>query len=449
MNLSELFFFKVFECVQDSSKSSHNEKNCYFYHTSLNVDNNQNNNFQKDQRREPISFISFFQQLKINLEEGMAITLDTIFEFKNKDNNFSLNYYTNKPSFQNYNGYIYNQFDCCKNETEYLYHIKNYKRSKCKFFEINKKCKKKFCEKYHNNENELNDNSGISYLRNIIDSWIEKNEIKLIEIIDIYNKILSYENKLLKYKLKELKQDFEPFLKFYNEYKSANQNLKNNNLLLANNFQKKEQNEIQARKIMQEINRELNPNIKKNKIYKNSNLFEAINISSNSIYYIPSTEILKSGELVKYIYAFLNSCNGLIIYGGKLLDNKYVVKGISIKQKEREKFKKWFSAEFLKILIEYEGCLNYKFYDIANNNNEECVLVIDIKQIKITKFFMPNSRSFYIIKEDILNKIKEKQNKNVDENDFVELDTKQYIEFLNKRFKDYYSKKFGISNINK
>ena len=139
----------------------------------------------------------------------------------------------------------------------------------------------------------------------------------------------------------------------------------------------------------------------------------------------------------------------MIIYGGKLLDNKYVVKGISIKQKEREKFKKWFSAEFLKILIEYEGCLNYKFYDIANNNNEECVLVIDIKQIKITKFFMPNSRSFYIIKEDILNKIKEKQNKNVDENDFVELDTKQYIEFLNKRFKDYYSKKFGISNINK
>ena len=63
--------------------------------------------------------------------------------------------------------------------------------------------------------------------------------------------------------MKELKQDFEPFLKFYNEYKSANQNLKNNNLLLANNFQKKEQNEIQARKIMQEINRELNPNIKK------------------------------------------------------------------------------------------------------------------------------------------------------------------------------------------
>ena len=136
----------------------------------------------------------------------------------------------------------------------------------------------------------------------------------------------------------------------------------------------------------------------------------------------------------------------MIIYGGKLLDNKYIVKGISIKQKDREKFKKWFNAEFLKILVEFEESLKYKFYDIANNNNEECVLVINIKQIKITKFLMPSSRNFYIIKEEIL-KNANQNNKIIKEKDFIELDTKQYIEFLTKRFSDYYKKKFGISNI--
>ena len=444
MNLSELFFFKVFECVQDSNnnnklnKSSHNEKNCYFYHTSLNL--------EKDRRREPISFIAFFQQLKTNLEEeGIPITLDTIFEFKNKENNFSLNYYTNKPNFQNYNSYIYSQFDCCKNDTEYFYHIKNYKNKKFKYFEINKKCKKKFCDKYHNNEKNDNEDNGINFMRNIIDSWIEKNEIKLIEIIEVFNKILSYDNKLLKYKLNEIKKDFEPFLKFYNDYKNANQGLKNNNLLNINKYKLKDENK--ARRIMQEINRELNPHNIKNKIYKNSNLFEALNLPINNITYIAPSDILKSGRLIKYIYAFLNSCDGTIIYGGKLLDNNYIVKGISIKQKDREKFKKWFNAEFLKLLVEFEECLKYKFYDIANNNNEECVLVINVKQIKLTKFFMPSSRSFYIINEDILKKINKQNNKNIDEKDFIELDTKQYIEFLTKRFSEYYTKKFGISNI--
>ena len=444
MNLSELFFFKVFECVQDSNnnnklnKSSHNEKNCYFYHSSLSN--------EKDKRREPISFTEFFQKLKTNLEEGsITITLDTIFEFKNKENNFGLNYYTNKPSFQNYNSYIYTQFDFCKNDTEFFYHIKNYKNKKCKYNEINIKCKKKYCDKYHNNEKNINEDNGINYMRNIIDSWIEKNEIKLIEIIEVFNKILSYDNKLLKYKLNEIKQDFEPFLKFYNEYKNANNNIKNNNNLLnINKYQLKDENK--ARRIMQEINRDLNPHNIKNKIHKNSDLFEALNISTNNISYISPSEILKSGELIKYIYAFLNSSNGMIIYGGKLLDNKYIVKGISIKQKDREKFKKWFNAEFLKILVEFEESLKYKFYDIANNNNEECVLVINIKQIKITKFLMPSSRNFYIIKEEIL-KNANQNNKIINEKDFIELDTKQYIEFLTKRFSDYYTKKFGISNI--
>ena len=124
MNLSELFFFKVFECVQDSNnnnklnKSSHNEKNCYFYHSSLSN--------EKDKRREPISFTEFFQKLKTNLEEGsITITLDTIFEFKNKENNFGLNYYTNKPSFQNYNSYIYTEYRFYFSDKQFISYLYN------------------------------------------------------------------------------------------------------------------------------------------------------------------------------------------------------------------------------------------------------------------------------------------------------------------------------------
>ena len=168
MNLNELFFFKVFECIKESNKilnkSSHNEKNCYFYHKSIDFNNNQKNNFEKDRRREQISFILFFKKLKVNLEEGnKIISLDSIFEFKNKEN---LNYYTNKTSFQNYNEYIYNQFDFCKNEIEYLYHIKNYKKNKC----LHISCKKKFCDKYHQSDkNYENENNGINLFKKTID----------------------------------------------------------------------------------------------------------------------------------------------------------------------------------------------------------------------------------------------------------------------------------------
>jgi len=438
MNLNELFFFKVFECIKESNKilnkSSHNEKNCYFYHKSIDFNNNQKNNFEKDRRREQISFILFFKKLKVNLEEGnKIISLDSIFEFKNKEN---LNYYTNKTSFQNYNEYIYNQFDFCKNEIEYLYHIKNYKKNKC----LHISCKKKFCDKYHQSDkNYENENNGINLFKKTIDSWIEKNEIKLIEIIELFNIILSFNNKYLsKIQLNEIKQEFEPFLKFYEENKNRN----NNSLMNINKYQNI--NNKKAQRILQEIHRNLNQNNEKFNIYKNNNIFDVLPISTNMCYF-PSSEFLKSGEIIKYIYSFLNSSNGIIIYGLFLLEkNNYIVKGISIKQKEREKFKKWFNSEFLKILVEYEGYIKYKFYDLANNNSEECILVIDVKQIKSNKFLMTSSKKYFVIKENyLINKINEK-NQILKKEDFIELDTKQYINFLRKRFLLYYSKKYGF-----
>ena len=359
--------------------------------------------------------------------------MDSIFEFKNKEN---LNYYTNKTSFQNYNEYIYNQFDFCKNEIEYLYHIKNYKKNKC----LHISCKKKFCDKYHQSDkNYENENNGINLFKKTIDSWIEKNEIKLIEIIELFNVILSFNNKYLsKIQLNEIKQEFEPFLKFYEENKNRN----NNSLMNINKYQNI--NNKKAQRILQEIHRNLNQNNEKFNIYKNNNIFDVLPISTNMCYF-PSSEFLKSGEIIKYIYSFLNSSNGIIIYGLFLLEkNNYIVKGISIKQKEREKFKKWFNSEFLKILVEYEGYIKYKFYDLANNNSEECILVIDVKQIKSNKFLMTSSKKYFVIKENYLINKRNEKNQILKKEDFIELDTKQYINFLRKRFLLYYSKKYGF-----
>ena len=75
MNINELFFFKVFECIKDSNnklnKAFHNEKSCYFYHKSINYEND--TNIEKDKRREQISFTLFFKKLRNNLEGGYNI----------------------------------------------------------------------------------------------------------------------------------------------------------------------------------------------------------------------------------------------------------------------------------------------------------------------------------------------------------------------------------------
>jgi hypothetical protein len=441
MNINELFFFKVFECIRDSN---HNEKNCYFYHLSPNYESGPNKNVSKDKRREQISFTSFFKNLKNNLEnDDINLSIDTIFEFKNKKNNFELNYYTNKPLFSQYNDYIYNQFDCCKNETEFHYHIFNYKKNICQNYKIFKNCKKKFCYKIHSNNNindqKDNEKNGINDFKKIINTWIEKNEIKLIEIIEAFNNILMFDNKYLKIQLNEIKQIFEPFLKFYNEYKNSNQNDISNIIKYDNMINTK------AQRIMQEINRDLNRDSKALKVYKNTDLFESLKISTNFCY-ISLSDTIKLGEIVKYIYAFLNSSDGVIIFGAELnSNNNYVIKGINIKQKLRDKFQKWFNTEFLKILIEYEGYLKYQIYDLNNNHNEECVLAIEIKQIKITKFLFNSSKKYYIIKEELLNNNKNLKNKILDENGVLELDTREYINFIRKRFINYYSKKFNLN----
>ena len=94
MNLSEVFFFKVFPCTYIQKNTIinkikfHNQKNCYFYHSPNNHDQNIDKNLDDDKRREPISFNNFFEKQlsKIKLSSNNLINIDTTFELDNKDN---------------------------------------------------------------------------------------------------------------------------------------------------------------------------------------------------------------------------------------------------------------------------------------------------------------------------------------------------------------------------
>ena len=139
----------------------------------------------------------------------------------------------------------------------------------------------------------------------------------------------------------------------------------------------------------------------------------------------------------------LNSCDGLVIYGCDV-ENR-TIKGISLSRKERDDFKKWFNSEFFKLLIKYEENIKYKFYDLLNNNNDECILIIEIKKLKMNKLLKTfSSQQCFIINENFLNEQKGKKYPILKENDVIDLNTKEYVDLLRKRLLYYYSKKMGI-----
>ena len=479
MNLNELFFFKIFPCCKDVNNklksASHNESNCYFYHVSYTFENGIKKTIEKDRRRDPISFSDFFKKLYdlyLVKKEDFILSINTIFKFINKE--YNLNYYTQYPSFNDLDQEIYYPNDCCHNEIEFNYHIHRYKINDCRFFKINKKCRNKFCNGKHiinenkkvdENNNEENNNNkntskddideGIIYFRNIINKWEEKKEIQLKEIIEMYKYILSFDNTYLsKIQMDDKKKYFLPFLKWYNDNNNLNNNIytKNNiynneqniNFKNINKYQNVEYNSNE--KIINDIYNQFNSNNNINKIFKKNNLFDSLKISTN-VCFISKSNSIKLGEVVKYVFALLNSSDGVIIYGGN--DDDQTVKGISLKKKERDEFKKWFNSEFLKILIEYEDNLKYKIYDLANNNNDECILVIEVKKIKKNKLLRTFSyhQCFIIDEKFFSNKEKNKINKQLKDEDILILDTREYLEVLRKRLLNYCSRKLGV-NVN-
>ena len=482
MNLNELFFFKVFPCNKNNNNNfnlnMHDEKNCYFYHFKTNNSIDNKNTIEKDKRREPIQFTEFFKNIlsKLKNEENYSISLETIFEFNNKKNNFNFNYYAESLSFELLNGQIFIN-DSCHNETEFNYHINRYKSNFCRFFKIMKKCKNNFCYSKHikteilkncnNNENyniniinninniinyETDIDEGIIKFRKLIKNWEEKKEIRFKEIIESFNYILSFENKYLsKAKLNEIKQNFEIFQKWYNNIKVKNnkitklneskEEIKNyiNHKILKNYI--KEEKSDKSEQIIKNIYKSIKLINNTSGIYKNSNLLETLKINTN-VCFISKYTIIKKDEIVKYVYAMLNSSDGVIIYGGD--ENNNSIKGINLNRKERDKFKIWFNSEFIKILIKYEDNLEYNFYDLANNINDECVLVIKIKKIKSNQFLIKFPSKCLIIKEKFLNKNKDEKNKILNEENVKELDLREYLEILRKKLLEHYCDKFKI-----
>ena len=475
MNLNELFFFKVFRCVKDSQnqfKSNHKEDKCYFYHVSTTSEKGNQTYFEKDRRREPVSFNDFFKFLhnKIIEDKNLFLSKERTFEFKK---GFPLNYYADLLPFQSYNKCKEDNCcdtDYCKNETEYFYHINRYNTNICRYFNILGKCKKKFCYNKHikslnskdkNNSdeiskiNKINDNSnndeGIKYFQNEVNKWLERKEVQLKEILILYNKILSYHNKYLEeFQINETKKYFVFFQKLLNDslnntndFNYSQQNNNNLNFNIIQNNGNNYTNDINE--ILYKINNQFNPQNKLCQIYKNGDLFKSLNIFTN-VCFISNSSSIKLGEVVTCVYAMLNSSNGVIIYGGNEIDK--TINGICLKRKDREAFKKWFNTEFAKILIKYEDYITYKFYDLANNYNDECILIITVKKIKphhlLTTF---SSQKCFIINQNILNNKKEK-NICINKKDIIELNTKEYIGLLRERLLIYYSKKFGINKNN-
>ena len=323
--------------------------------------------------------------------------------------------------------------------------------------QINGRCNNKFCYSRHTtkenrienekNKGEENIDEGIVNFKNVINNWKEKKEIKLKEIIDIYNYILSFENKYLSsMQINEAKQDFIPFQKWYNDVKlskNINYNLGNTNELKINykNISKYENKDNKSNeRILQDIYNQLNPNNNNySRIFKNADLFKSLKINNNNLCYISNYSAIKLGEVVQWVYALMNSSDGYIVYGADR--NNLTIKGISLDKKDRDEFKKWFNSEFFKLLIEYEDNLKYEFHDLANNNNDECVLVIEVKKIKANILLraIPSQKCFIIDEKSL-----DKNNKILYDNNIKELDTREYLKILRERLLVYYSNKFGV-----
>ena len=464
MNLNELFFFKVFPCnspknIDNNYIESHNKKNCYFYHEFHKEEDNIEKIIEEDRRREPISFSKFFDLQFSKLKEGQhhLLNFDTLFDLENDENNF--NFYVDSLPLENPNKKrrINFKINFCLNETEFTFHMNRYKKNICRFWKINNKCKNEFCYNKHssknvpneadkeniainniinniinsvNNECEIEINEGIEEYRKAINKWSTQKEIKLIEIIVLYNYILSFENKYLSIHHKnKIQKNFEFFQKWYTDAKLYMNNIPTLELFLLG--------ETSTIKYYSKKNAQ-------EKISKNCTLLESLNINTN-VCYISKYTSIKRAEIIKCVYAMLNSSDGVIIYGGH--ENNNSIKGISMSRKERDKFKIWFNSEFIKILIKYEDNLKYDFIDINdsdNGDNDKCVLVIEIKKIKGYKFLIKHQNKCVIIKEKFLNRNKNEKNKLLDDENIKELDLKEYLEILRIKLLEHYSQKFNV-----
>jgi hypothetical protein len=402
MNINEFFYFKTIEC---SRKDIHDYDYCYNYHT-----------FNRDIRR-------IILNTKINSDKTLVPVS-------------MLKLYSNKVGFENdqLNQIIFGNLQLCRNPIEVKYHILNYKIEPC-YFELNRiKCiYSKICPYLHVGElisKEIHEFK-IFYEKICTTHEVLLSEIELfLEKINNSKYYLKFEQNLV------LPIENESILK------EKSTNLKKPK---AQVLPKKSETSILIKvkdKLSEFIKNSIYSELKNITVLCRGDLFTKIINTENRIIFC-TNNYPKKDELNKLMIAFLNSHDGIMLYGADINTKKLT--GIKMDRKSRDLFKQTFNTEYKDILVEYEGFIKYKFYDLENginsttNTENYCIIVMKIKKLRESKLvFDPYNKSF-IIKEKFLKRFRENCSEHIKITDIKQLNMKEYIEITRSRLIDYFS----------
>lgn len=418
MNLNEFFYYKTKKCVK---QEHHLTEICYFSHDS-------------DIRRPLIDFNQFVSSNNFSQRSYKEeIVSKTIIPFYTDDAGFE-NEAVNKMLFP---------FNPCHNFYEYKYHICHYKKVTCKLKELGLNCPYgKLCADIH--KDEIWDQEGFDQLRTLYERL--KDDSKLLtrtELIDIYDKINGFDSNnyvLVKFEKKGKQNQAKKKIiacPYKKKLDTKKLDLQNDAIQILNKLIKIDSTIINDQaKIKKDILEELNniPTLTKGDLFNN-----LINVD-NSIVFISSTPPKKE-EINKLLIAFLNSHNGIIIYGADVNSGK--VNGIIMDRKTRDLFRQAFNTEYKDYLIEYESNIKYKFYDLEDffKTDNTCILVIKVKKIKETKMIFDPFNKSYVIKEKFLKRFATDSNEKIKMSDIKQLNLKEFVEITKNKFIHYYQKK--------
>jgi hypothetical protein len=193
--------------------------------------------------------------------------------------------------------------------------------------------------------------------------------------------------------------------------------------------------------IVKEMRHHIYDDLKNVPILPRSKIFSNFINVENYIVYL-GTNPTKKDELNKLLISFLNSHDGIIVYGIDVNTERLV--GMKMNRKMRDKFRQIFNSEYINYLMEYDGNIKYKFYDI--DKTDLCILVIKVKKVKDNLMLFDPYNKSYIIRQRFLDKLKANPNEGLKMSDIILLDMKEFISLAKERVEKYYSKKLGINN---
>lgn len=447
MNFNEFFFFKTIPCSRNNEK--HDMDVCYFCHK----DNN-------DMRRLLLDFHDVGGFLPNLLHDEY---LETDLDVKIDKRTLKLKYYNNEIGFESdvLNSIIFNGADIskklafpCKNFYEHKYHILNYKESQCYFeknFNSNVACPYGgLCAGYHSMEDTLSED--LQNFKKFYETLLNPNvpSISKSLLIEFYIKLYNSENSFANTK-KYMVNLEEVFILKEKERERLKQGLSQAKVKIP----QRPQSSIKVKSLTTLANNLLKSKIQNELrnipvLSKGDNYINFIN-TDNQIIFLSNT-LPKKEELNKLLIAFLNSHSGIIIYGADINTNKLT--GVKMDRKSRDYFRQTFNTEYKDYLIEYEGCIKYKFFDLedtlnvsTNPNNSSflsatssnlCIIVIKIKKIKDHKLIFDPYNKPFIIKEKFLKKFNANKEEKIKINDIKQLNMKEYVEFTKNKIIKYY-----------